>query len=144
VKLNEKGLIETGAPAAEYPIWIVLDVASAEVSVVPEIVPMAYPSKVIVPPEVPVAAAYRHVKVAYPPELIVPDDGEHEPDEVTDAVPVGYPSTGFMTSWTPVAVNGELLYTVPLTVISPPLRTDCEAQTVVHTAESETSNDGVP
>jgi hypothetical protein len=105
---------------------------------------MAYPSKVIVPPDVPVAAVYRHVKVAYPPEPIVPEDGEHEPDGVTDAVPVGYPSTGLMRSWTLVAVNGELLYTVPLTVISPPLRTDCEAQTVVHTAESETSNDGVP
>ena len=70
--------------------------------------------------------------------------GEQLPDGVTDAVPVGTPSVGAMTSATPVAWLVARLVTRPVTVISPPLSTDCEAHTVVHVAESESMRDGVP
>ena len=52
----------------------------------------------IVPPDVPVEAMYKQVKVAAAPGLIELDVGEHEPDGVTVAVPVGTPSAGLMTS----------------------------------------------
>jgi hypothetical protein len=73
--------------------------------------------------------------------------GEHGMDGVTgitEAVPVGIPLSGLMTKLTPVAVLVARLVTVPVTVISPPLRTDWEAQMVVHVAESDTMRDGVP
>ena len=71
-------------------------------------------------------------------------EGEQLPDEVTEAVPVGTPSVGAMTSATPVAWLVARFVTRPVTVISPPLSTDWDAHTVVHVAESESMSDGVP